>query len=116
MRPHLGKAEHCSVKGAPMSVARQIRETLVQALAPQSIEIEDQSARHAGHGGHHPDGESHFALRVVAGAFEGKSRVERHRMVHAVLDGLVGGRVHALALATLTPAEAAPAASPPARP
>jgi BolA protein len=89
-----------------MTVARLIRESLTTGLAPDLIEIEDQSARHAGHGGHAGDGESHFALRIVAAAFEGRSRIERHRMVHALLDSLVGGRVHALALATLTPAEA----------
>jgi stress-induced morphogen len=50
----------------------------------------------------------HFEVRVVAPAFEGKSRVQRHQMVYAALGSAVDGQtIHALALQTLTPAQAA---------
>ena len=67
--------------------------------------ITDDSHRHAGHAGHNHEGESHFNIVVVADAFAGKSRVDRHRMVNALLADELAGRVHALALTTLTPAE-----------
>ncbi|MBF0306764.1 MAG: BolA family transcriptional regulator, partial [Alphaproteobacteria bacterium] len=78
-----------------------------EALAPQSLDVVDQSHRHAGHAGANPLGESHFHVHIVSQAFVGKSRVERQRMVHAVLADELSGRVHALSLATLTPEEAA---------
>jgi BolA protein len=58
----------------------------------------DESHRHAGHAGARPDGESHFRVRIVAEAFRGKSRVEQHRMVNAVLADELKERVHALAI------------------
>ncbi len=48
----------------------------------------------------------HFEALVVAQAFKGLSLVERHRLVYAALGDNVGGAIHALALKTLTPAEA----------
>lgn len=47
----------------------------------------------------------HFEATVVARGFEGKSRVERHRVVYAALGDLMKRDVHALALKTLTPEE-----------
>lgn len=90
-------------------IADTLRSRLTDALAPARLEIHDDSAKHAGHGGARPDGETHFSLLVVADAFAGRSRVDRHRLVNAALGDLVGGRVHALALKTLTPEEAATA-------
>ncbi len=49
----------------------------------------------------------HFEARVIHEAFRGKSQVTRHRMVYATLGELMGGAIHALALKTLTPEEAA---------
>jgi len=50
----------------------------------------------------------HFEVRVVSAAFEGKTLVDRHKMVYAALGAAVDGRtIHALALKTLTPAQAA---------
>ncbi len=49
----------------------------------------------------------HFEARVVSAAFEGKLPLARHRMVYATLGDLMGGAIHALALKTLTPDEAA---------
>ncbi len=90
-----------------MSVARTMQTKLEQALAPVSLEILDESDRHVGHAGHSGSGESHFQIRIVSTAFEGKSRVERQRLVYEVLAAELAGPVHALALVTRTPAEGA---------
>ena len=82
---------------------RKIRE----ALQPTRLIIVDESHRHAGHGGHHPDGESHFHVEVVSAAFAGKSRLDRHRLINSLLADELSGRVHALAVTAKTPEEAA---------
>ena len=89
-----------------MTVAETIRRKLIAEFAPSELAIEDESARHAGHSGARPEGETHFRVRVVSAAFEGLSRVERQRRVYAVLSDELRDRVHALALTTLTPEEA----------
>ncbi|MFT4954964.1 MAG: BolA protein [Brevundimonas sp.] len=93
-------------------VATIIRKKLTAALSAARVEIEDDSARHAGH--HHeggmdarPGGESHFNLEVVSPAFEGKGRVERQRMINALLAEELAGPVHALSIRARTPSEAA---------
>jgi BolA protein len=90
-----------------MTVAQTIREKLTAALAPLELSVEDESARHAGHAGARPQGETHFNVRIVSAAFDGMSRVERQRRVYAVLAEELRERVHALALTTLTPGESA---------
>jgi BolA protein len=90
-------------KGA---VKAGIERKLRHALAPASLDVIDDSRHHAGHGHHHPDGESHFTVEVVSAAFEGKSRLERHRLVNALLAEELAGRVHALAISAKTPTEA----------
>jgi BolA protein len=95
-----------NVKEMDMSVAESIRGKLIAAFAPSDLVIEDESARHAGHSGARPGGETHFNLRIVSAAFEGMSRVERQRRVYAALADEMRGPVHALALTTLTPDEA----------
>jgi BolA protein len=89
-----------------MTVAETLREKLIAAFAPGDLVIDDESARHAGHSGARPGGETHFNVRIVSAAFEGLSRVERQRRVYAALADEMRGSVHALALTTLTPAEA----------
>lgn len=91
-------------------IATIIREKLTAGLAPDRLEIEDDSARHAGH--HHeggldgqPGGESHFNLTVVAKAFEGQGRLQRQRAVNALLRDEMSGPVHALSIRALTPQE-----------
>lgn len=90
-----------------MSVKDRITSTLEQALTPEFLAVHDESHQHAGHGGWREGGETHFRVEIVAGAFIGKSRVERHRMVNALLASELADRVHALALSTRTPDEAA---------
>jgi BolA protein len=82
-----------------------IREKLTAAFAPDALDVEDESAKHAGHSGSRPGGETHFNVRIVSKAFEGISRVERQRRVYAALADELKARIHALSLTTLTPAE-----------
>ena len=88
-----------------MSVADTIREKLTAAFAPKELIVEDESAKHAGHSGARPGGETHFNVRIVSETFEGISRVERQRRVYAALADEMKGRVHALSLTTLTSSE-----------
>lgn len=80
---------------------------LRDAFIPSELQLNDQSHLHAGHGGAHPDGESHFSLEIISASFEGKSRVERQRMIYDVLAAELGGRVHALAIRAQAPSEIA---------
>lgn len=89
-----------------MEYAIRIREKLTAGLAPDALEIIDESDRHAGHAGADAKGETHFHVTIVASAFAGRSRVERQRMVYALLADELAERVHALGLTTRTPAEA----------
>lgn len=90
-----------------MRIAQTIRTRLEQSLAPERLEIIDESHRHAGHSGASPSGETHFSLVIVTGAFAGKNRIARHRMIYEILDDLMNAPIHALTLSTLTPDEAA---------
>ena len=95
------------MQALPTPVADAIRQRLTAALAPSALALVDESARHAGHAGARPQGESHFRLSIVAAAFAGRSRLERQRMVFAALGDLMQTEIHALAITALTPAEAA---------
>ena len=86
-------------------VAAQIRSALEQALAPSALEIIDDSAAHAGHAGARSGG--HYKVSVVAAAFEGRTQLERHRLVYAAVAPLLASSVHALNIVARTPAEAA---------
>ena len=88
-----------------MTVADSIRAKLTQGLNPSRLEIVDDSGRHQGHAGAHPEGESHFSVTVVAEGFAGLARLARHRMVHTLLAEELATRIHALQLRTLAPSE-----------
>jgi len=77
----------------------------LDALEPTRVDLIDDSEKHRGHGGYNPSGESHFTLQIESPAFEGKSRVERQRMIHRALGDLVGERVHALSIKAKAPGE-----------
>ncbi|WP_448202758.1 BolA family protein [Azospirillum sp. sgz302134] len=89
-----------------MEYATRIRQKLTEALAPERLDVVDESGRHAGHAGSRPEGETHFHVTVVSSAFAGRSRVERQRMVYGLLAQEMAERIHALGLTTLTPDEA----------
>jgi BolA protein len=81
-----------------------IRSRLVAALAPDALDIEDESHRHAGHAGAR-DGRGHFRVRIVSAAFEGRNAIARHRAVYAALGDLMQTDIHALAIDARTPEE-----------
>ncbi|MEO0378653.1 MAG: BolA family protein [Pseudomonadota bacterium] len=81
-----------------MSKTREIETRLREALDPREIEVVDDSESHRGHAGFQEGGESHFNVRLRAAAFEGKSRIARHRAVHSAIGPELMGRIHALAL------------------
>jgi BolA protein len=82
----------------------EMRAALEAALAPASLEIIDDSARHAGHAGARSGG--HFRVTLVAEAFRGRSALERHRLVYTAVAALMAGRVHALNIIARAPGEA----------
>jgi BolA protein len=86
-------------------VAREMIERLTAALAPNRLELEDQSHQHVGHAGHDPRGESHFALIIESPAFAGLNRVERQRKIYMALGELMRERVHALTIKASAPGE-----------
>lgn len=86
-------------------VATEIHSLLTAALAPQSLDVIDDSENHRGHAGHDARGESHFTVRVVSSTFTGQSRINRQRAVNAALAGLLAGRVHALSIVARAPGE-----------
>jgi len=104
---------------APLTYRARIERKLTEGLAPRRLTVRDDSHRHASHGprmaalgeaGHAPldgQGETHFTVEVVADAFVGRSRLERHRMVNTLLADELRERVHALTLRARTPDEVA---------
>lgn len=76
----------------------------LQALSPESVEIEDQSHLHAGHEGA-KSGKGHFAVVVVSERFDGCKTLDRHRMVYHALGELMDTDIHALTITALTPGE-----------
>lgn len=83
----------------------RIERHLAAGLSPARLDIVDESAHHAGHAGARPEGETHFRVTVVAEAFAGLSRIERHRRVQRLLAEELEGGLHALAIVARTPAE-----------
>ncbi len=90
-----------------MRVSETLHKKLTDALKPERLEVTDESHLHAGHAGAREGGESHFRLLIVAAAFAGMNRVARQRMVNEILRDELAGQIHALAMKTLTPEEAA---------
>lgn len=81
---------------------RAIEYYLIKSLHPEALTVEDDSADHAGHA---HEGAGHFTVKVVADAFEGKSLVERHRMVYDAVSELLEADIHALRIEAKTPSE-----------
>jgi BolA protein len=88
-----------------MSMESRIREALTAALLPTRLDVINESGLHAGHQSSPDTGESHFRVLVVSERFQGKPRIERHRMVNDALASALGAGLHALAIKTLAPGE-----------
>ncbi|MEO8715110.1 MAG: BolA family protein [Acetobacteraceae bacterium] len=85
--------------------AARLDAVLRAAFAPADLRIVDDSARHAGHSGARPGGETHYSVRIIADVFRGQSRVARSRAVHEVLAAEFAAGLHALSLTLRTPEE-----------
>lgn len=88
-----------------MTADDAIREQLMVALEPTRLDVINELHLHAGHASSPGTGESHYRVLVVARVFEGRSRVERHRMVNDALADLLKHRIHALAVKAFAPGE-----------
>jgi BolA protein len=108
--PPLTNSRHGRIAAAMSTTAMNTKDTITnklrEAFAPESLDVTDESHLHEGHAGHRPGGETHFRLYIVSSAFQGKSRIERHRMINATLAGELAGSVHALAIRAQAPGEA----------
>lgn len=87
-------------------ITQSIQEKLTDALNPTKCIVIDDSARHAGHMGSRPEGETHFTVHIVSEAFHGQNRVARHRAIYAALKEELDAGLHALAIEAYTPEEA----------
>ncbi|TXK59662.1 BolA family transcriptional regulator [Alkalisalibacterium limincola] len=83
----------------------RIRAALEAALAPEALEVIDESHKHAGHEGAR-DGRGHFKVLVTSAAFEGLNPIARHRAVYEALGDMMVTDIHALSMTARTPAEA----------
>jgi BolA protein len=85
-----------------------IEQRLRAALAPVSLRVEDDSARHAGHAGARGGG-GHYNVIIVSPCFAGQNPVQRHRLVYDALGDAMRAEIHALSIRAYTPDEMPPA-------
>jgi stress-induced morphogen len=86
----------------------RIQQTLTEIFKPESLEVIDESGKHARHAGRQglPAGETHYRVAMIAGSLAGQSRVARQRAVHEALGAEFKSGLHALSLSLRTPDEA----------
>jgi stress-induced morphogen len=89
----------------PPGRAARIELLLTQKFSPARLLVVDDSAKHAGHAGATPGGETHYSVLLVSDLFTGMNRVARSRAVHDALAGEFASGMHALALTLRSPAE-----------
>ncbi|GGY05045.1 BolA/IbaG family iron-sulfur metabolism protein [Massilia dura] len=82
----------------------KIRDRLVANLGPAEIELEDESALHAGHAGA-ASGGGHYRLRITSAKFAGLNLVTRHRLVYDAVHDMMHKEIHALAITAVAPSE-----------
>jgi BolA protein len=78
-----------------MNLIEEIK-TRLQVLSPSQLEIQDDSALHAGHKGN--GGGGHYNLKIVSAEFNGKSQVARHRVIYQLMNDLIPHQIHALSI------------------
>jgi BolA family transcriptional regulator, general stress-responsive regulator len=81
-----------------MDMKETITAKLNRAFAPASVEVIDESGQHVGHGGWREGQTTHVRIRIVSAAFAGKTRVETHRKINALLSAEFAAGLHALAI------------------
>jgi BolA protein len=81
----------------------RIFDTLNSLFSPESLLVEDDSARHAGHAGAHPNGETHYTITIQSQIFVGLSRIEIHRKINDALASEFESGLHALSIKVTKP-------------
>ena len=81
-----------------------IRSKLEQALAPERLEITDDSHLHAGHAGA-AGGAGHFTVHIVSSRFRERTTIERHRLVYQAVSDMMPKEIHALSIRARAPEE-----------
>jgi len=84
-------------------ILNRLRDRLAASLAPQLLEVSDDSHQHIGHAG--ARGGGHFTVRIVAQAFDNKTLLERHRMIYHLLNDMIRSEIHALSIQAHSPDE-----------
>ena len=99
-------AQLVSRRTAPLTIAGPpgLRDRLTTALAPESLEVMDDSASHAGHAGARSGG-GHYVVIIVSQAFTGLGLLQRHRLIYDALGDAMGGAIHALSIKAYSPQE-----------
>jgi BolA protein len=88
-----------------MTLQTWMTNALNERFQPDHLKVTDESHQHQGHAGWREGGQTHFRLDIVSAAFQGKSRVERHRLVNEALAGAFERGLHALAIKARAPGE-----------
>ena len=90
-----------------ISIRAEIEKRVRAELSPTFLEVKNESAKHKGHlnGPTSDAAETHFHVKIVSPRFYGLSRIDRHRLVHALLDDLLKTHIHALSLVLLDEGE-----------
>jgi BolA protein len=88
----------------PQERKKEITRLLAEAFDSETLGVEDESYLHEGHAGA-KDGRGHFRVLIIAEVFEGKTMIERHRMIYRVLDDMMRLDIHALAIDVWSPDE-----------
>jgi BolA protein len=89
----------------PDKTLDRIRDRLTAALKPESIEVIDESGQHVGHAGAIPGKVTHVRVLITSDMFQGKGRLDRHRMVNDLLNHEMSAGLHALAIVPKAPGE-----------
>ncbi|MCI0653763.1 MAG: BolA family transcriptional regulator [Methylococcaceae bacterium] len=88
-----------------MTRLEKIKSRIDSALAPERLEVIDDSESHAGHAGVREQGGGHFFATIVSTLFEGKSLIQRHQLVYQALGDLMQSDIHAFSIKAYTPNE-----------
>jgi BolA protein len=83
----------------------RLHDILSTHLSPQMLTISNQSDKHKHHSGDDGTGETHYDITIIADAFAGLSRINRHRLVTDLLTAELNSGLHALSLTLKTPQE-----------
>ena len=90
-----------------MTMDTIIKEKLEKALAPERMELFNDSHKHAGHAGDDGSGQTHYRLIIVSERFENLGRIDRQRLVYEAVKEEMSGGIHALNVKAIAPSESA---------